>query len=186
MAKRVFFAINLPDKVKTALGGVGEKLAQRSRRRNIRWVATENLHVTLHFLGNKTDEEISRLDDRAKVIIKNLAPFELVTTKVGCFPNERRPRVIIVETSDASNRAHTLAKKLGEAILGLGMEIDLRPWHSHITLGRVKDASGVCDIDMPVSALTIPVKSFELMESRLEADGVIYSIISSYPLMVNG
>lgn len=76
----------------------------------------------------------------------------------------------------------SLAKNLGFTLLNLGMEIDSRPWRSHVTLGRVKDEEGVCDLDIDVALQEFEVKNFELMESQPDQDGSVYKTLASYPL----
>lgn len=182
MTKRVFFAINLPVNIKESLTKVRESLAKKLQPRKIRWVSKENLHLTLHFLGDKTIEEIANLDKELKKVSALSKKFKLVTGPVGCFPDPRQPRVILVRINDLSGFACELAKNLSLILLNLGMEIDSRPWRSHVTLGRVKDEKGVCDLDIDVALQEFEVKSFELMESQLDGEGSVYKILASYPL----
>ena len=53
---RVFIAINLPGKIKKELA----KIQSQWPRLPIRWTKSENLHITLIFLGNLSDEEVGQ------------------------------------------------------------------------------------------------------------------------------
>lgn len=180
--KRVFFALNLPSDLKKELGGLITELTWQHQKRTINWVTDENLHITLHFLGNRNDDEITKLDAVAREVAKEIKPFSLTTDGVGCFPNAERPRVIFLETHNGGV-PQTLVHKLSERILGLGFDIDLRPWHAHLTLGRVKDNGGACNLlGVTFPPHTFDVKSFELMESEIGHGGPTYMVRASYIL----
>ncbi len=183
--KRLFIALNLPDDVKALLDNLLIELAKKNN--NIKWCDSESLHLTLHFLGYLDNN----LTERIKLIMQSYSgkfgSFEFKLGKINAFPNLARPRVIFLECPQVNGKAvFKLQNLLGEKLSQINLEIDSRRWLPHLTLGRVKAASGKFiinrqDLDrlMPVSFV---LNTFELMESELTRQGPIYRQVISYKL----
>ena len=144
---RAFVAILLPDTVRAALGVEIERL--RAFGRNVSWVAPDNLHVTLKFLGNvepaRLDDAVSALTVAAAVV----APFELAIVGLGAFPSPTRPRVLWAGLADGAGAAAKLARSVDSALAGHGFPPEDRPFAGHITLGRVREPRGIPDSPRP-------------------------------------
>ncbi len=180
MTKRVFFALNLPLTLKQNLGKIVEELRSLNRGRTISWVALENLHLTLHFLGNQKEEDISRLIEIARPLADQTVSFRLLTNQFDFFPNPFDPRVIFLAIEDDGS-ARALAKDLGRVLMENGFQIDQRPWRSHLTLGRIKDQKGACRLGSQKFPPTVfEISSFELMESELGPNGSRYRVLASF------
>lgn len=183
---RAFVAILLPDTVRAALGVEIERL--RTFGRNVSWVAPDNLHVTLKFLGNV---EPARLDDAVSaltVAAAAVAPFELAIVGLGAFPSPTRPRVLWAGLAAGADAAAKLARSVDSALAGHGFPPEDRPFAGHVTLGRVREPRGDPRL---ASALTagaghrfggLPVDRFALMRSDLSSRGAHYSIVAAWPL----
>ena len=71
-----------------------------------------------------------------------------------------------------------LKRELDEVLRPLGCEPDKRPFHAHLTLGRVKDSNQVRNVSWTadVPPLPIPVTALHLIQSDLRPDGPVYTI----------
>jgi 2'-5' RNA ligase len=183
MKKRVFIAINLPEPAKEELG----KLISRCKKINpnpaIRYVKYKAIHLTLHFLGDLEEKEI----EKVKIILKNAAKIhrqtELVTEEISAFPNLKKPRVIFLGNQEkAGENLVNLQQNLGQELEKTGIEVDHRIWHPHLTLARIVGSCQFKTEQIKLPNLKIPIKSIELMESRLDPYGADYKIIESYTL----
>lgn len=181
MTKRTFIAINLPNELKQNLEKVIEKLKRINPDYAIRWVKPENLHLTLHFFGDLNEKQIAQVEEGIEEITKHINSFQMTTGDLGCFPNEKNPRVIFIETKDTKS-IHTLVGQLEVMLQNLGYKVDTRPWQAHITLGRIKNQIKCKTKGVEIEPATFDVKSIELMESQLTPQGSIYSVIKSFPL----
>jgi len=135
---RTFIALTLPDGAREALGAVSQELAPQVPEKSVKWVTPERIHLTLRFLG---DTAVDKLDDVAKgldTVAAASAPFTLHLDQLGCFPNERRPRVIWVGVRGATEEAAALKGAIDRMLAPLGWEPEKRSFHPHLTLGRVK------------------------------------------------
>lgn len=181
MTKRVFLAINLPNEIKKKFYPVISELKKINPDYGIKWVAPENLHLTLHFFGDLNEKQITLVEDGVRQITDHIKSFEMTTGEFGCFPNEQTPHVFFAALED-TDIIHDLIGKLEVMLENLGYAVDKRPWQGHLTLGRIKDWSRCKITGVEIPLMSFFVRSIELMESELTQDGPIYSAIKSFPL----
>ncbi len=125
---RLFVAIDPPDAVRTALAELPRRI------RGVVWTPPHQYHLTLRFVGEVTEAQ-------REAIEKALAPirvesFTLPVEGVGSFPPARPPRVLWVGIGSGHPRLHQLRQKIDDALLGCGIDLDVRQFHPHFTLGR--------------------------------------------------
>jgi len=163
MMHRIFIAINLPDNIKEKLASYQLKWPDLP----IRWTKKENLHITLEFLGNLSDDEIRKVCQNTEDFAKNHKPFMITLNKITYGPPKKMPPRMIWVT--------------GPKIA----ELNLIP---HITLGRIKmwefrqiEPEERPDVSREID-LNFEVNSLEVMESRLKRVGPDYTILESCPL----
>ena len=169
---RVFIAL-WPD------AGVREQL--RAWREGCAWpaaaspVRAEQLHVTLHFLGNIPRVRLPELVEGLDV---KFAPFEL-----GFGHPEVWHGGIAVLAPDVVPQALTaLHGALGAALQLLGLPLEARPYSPHVTLARRAGAAPGAIQGPPIRW---QVDAYALMESKT-GDGSDYGIIRSYSAAGSG
>lgn len=139
---RTFIAIELNDALHHALADVQARLKRDAIARAIRWVAPENIHLTLKFLGDVDAAHIPALERAIARVCNEVAPFTLTISGAGAFPNTRKPNVIWVGARGQVEIAARLAEQIDAACATLGFAREERAFTPHLTLGRVKrDAS---------------------------------------------
>lgn len=175
---RTFIALTLPEGVRQVLGAISQELAPQVPEESVKWVTPERMHLTLRFLG---DTPVDKLDDVAgglDTVATANAPFTLHLDQLGCFPSERRPRVIWVGVRGATEEAAALKEAIDRMLAPLGWEPEERSFHPHLTLGRVKRQHRQVALPWgsPVVSQPIPVDAVHLIESRLRPDGPVYTV----------
>jgi len=182
---RCFVAIEIGDAVRKELSSLIEELKPFGT--GIRWVKPENLHLTLKFLGEVSEERISKIEEVLNKVAAQSEPFTLHVRGTGRFPEKKRPRVIWAGVED-SGQLFQLQKAIEKALSELGFKEEDREFTGHITLGRVKEFS---DQQRLIPILLrfkekefgiINVKEFVLMKSELRPDGARYERIGVYML----
>jgi 2'-5' RNA ligase len=133
---RTFIAIELPEKIIYTIGKVQEKL--KSHGFKIRWVRTENIHLTLKFLGNIQETETERIARVISESVKGYNPILISVKGIGVFPGIQRPRVIWLGISKQLDQLTELQKTLDEKLQTIGFPKEKRPFKGHLTMGRVK------------------------------------------------
>lgn len=188
MKTRSFIAINLPGEVKETLKKFLFKLQKDLSRYSIKWINPQGLHFTLHFLGYLDDEQLTKVKEILKFWTGKYHEYntkiEYQIFDLGGFPNLNQPRVIFLNCQelDSKNLIKNLQKDLGQDLAKLGIEIDFRPWHSHLTLGRVKMPQALHFKNYPPLNLRFEVKSIDLMKSELSRGGAKYTILEKFPI----
>jgi 2'-5' RNA ligase len=125
---RAFIAVEISDEVKERI----EKIKNEIEGEGIRPVEKENMHITLHFLGEiderKKNEVIEAMD---KINVKK---FELNCQGAGVFPSMNYMRVIWVGVEAGELRE--LHKQLGDELKKIGFRVE--EYSPHLTIARVK------------------------------------------------
>lgn len=175
---RTFIAIDLSEEVRAVLADAGETLAQRVPSGAVKWVMPEKMHLTVRFLGNT---RVAQLDDLSAALDRTASrhsPFSLQLNQLGCFPNERRPRVIWVGVQGDMAQAMDLRADIDETVAEMGWEPEQRSFHPHLTLGRVKDKGATVDLPwgQGVAPAVLDVDAVHLFQSELKPSGAVYSI----------
>ena len=95
---RTFVAVEMDVAIRKAAAGLIEKF--RAAGAGVGWVAPENMHLTLKFLGDVGVEDIPNVCEAVREAAAGAAPFTLQVSGAGAFPNLSRPRVIWLGASE--------------------------------------------------------------------------------------
>src|SRR5213592_722333 len=123
---RTFVAIRLDETVRATLGAAIEGL--RRVARDVAWVAPENLHLTLKFLGQVREARTAELVAAIAQATSGFAAFEATVAGLGAFPTPTRPRVIWAGVGRGADALVGLAGRVDEALAALGFEREPRPF----------------------------------------------------------
>jgi len=140
-------------------------------------VSKENMHFTLLFLGEITEEVAPKIMDALKSI--TFSPIKVSFAGVGAFPNPRSPRVIWIGVDEtASQDLVKLATQVEERLGPLGFKND-KPFRPHLTIFRIKNS--VDDISEELDKLKTvqlghdTISEIKFKKSILTPSGPIYS-----------
>ena len=186
MLHRVFIAVNLPESVKTEL------LSYQEKWKDIpcKWTVKENLHIALMFLGNTSDKELQKISKILHEVAARHSPFSVELSHIVYGPSAKDPRMVWV-IGEELKELLMLQKDLSDALRRdsvptLGTE-SLR-FTLHLTLARLNelefrriDPAERPDVEEEIS-VSFPVRSIEIMESKLKPKGAEYSIVESITL----
>jgi RNA 2',3'-cyclic 3'-phosphodiesterase len=187
---RVFIAIELSEHVCDAIQKQTTRLRQLLGNDLIRWVPTQNMHLTLKFLG---DTATSHLDFIKQLITREAnshQQFTLQLSDLGAFPNSRRPRLLWIGIHAPADLA-SLQKSIESGTTRLGYEQEERPFSPHLSIGRVRQNVNPPEMQKIRTALdTIQlgniglarVDFIHLYKSDLQPSGSIYTKLFSAPL----
>jgi 2'-5' RNA ligase len=137
---RSFLAIELPRAILQKIGGVQEDL--KSSHADVRWVSPEKIHLTLKFFGNIEESRIEPIVKSIEGPIQTTLPFPLSIRGMGAFPYLKNPRVIWIGLVDGSGILAPFQRQLEIQFEKIGFQVEDRPFHPHLTLGRMKSSRG--------------------------------------------
>lgn len=147
------------------------------------WVAQDNLHLTLRFIG---EVELPLANDIVASLARIAsAPFHLRLGGTGVF--DRRNGGAVWAGVDPKRPVADLAAKVDRACVFAGLDPERRAFHPHITLARYRGPARreARDFERRNSALSSPlfeVDSFVMFESHLSRHGAHYEEVATYPL----
>lgn len=175
---RAFTSIEIPCNLRREIEGL---LAPgKSTFKGVKWVATENLHITLKFLGNVEEDIVGTVSSRLARVATEMRPFSLSLGSVGAFPSLYRPRVLWIGVKKGEDVVRGLHDKIDRALSEIGFDLEERSYHPHVTVGRVRGGARL-RMDQLFSAIHLnrefPVLKFNLMKSTLLGKGPVYDII---------
>jgi len=178
---RTFIAIDLDPEIKRSLSDFVRRLKKASPE-GTSWAREAGMHFTLKFLGEIDDagsEAVSRAMDEA---VKPGRPFLVQVLGTGVFPNARFPRVLWVGIAPSAE-LDSLQTRLESALAEAGFERETRPFHPHLTLGRVRSVPGVrsalteLELQKHTEFGTMTAAKIALFRSVLRPDGAEYTIL---------
>jgi 2'-5' RNA ligase len=175
---RLFVAVDLPSEIKEALSAICFGLP------GARWVPTDQLHLTLRFIGEVNGNLFKDIKDMLSSVAA--APFAMRLKGVGHFPPRKRPRVIWVGI-EANDSLLRLRGKIESILVRGGLEPEGRKYSPHITVARLKDTPAVkagnfIAANGLFASPLFTVHEFLLYSSKLTAKGAIHTIEAAYPL----
>jgi RNA 2',3'-cyclic 3'-phosphodiesterase len=175
---RSFVALPVPDGFAARLGSLMRELEPLVP--GLRFVPTENIHVTLRFLGSATEEQIAILAPRLQAAAARCPRGEARVAGLGLFPARGAPRVLFMGLA-LPERFATLQRECEAAAVAAGFLPEERPFHPHLTLGRWRDSSG--RPRLPAADLgTCPLEDLVLFASKTLPGGSVYTRQAQFPL----
>lgn len=180
---RTFIAIRIP-----ATPLVRQMLAQLNQMgSSLKPVSADHLHLTLKFLGETPEPQITQIGEIVSQAAAHTAAFELRMVGLGAFPNVHRPGVILAGI-EAADTLHTLATTLESNLEPLGFRRESREFHPHLTLARVKAKPPpglfrLLDDHTTTDFGTVLISSVELFQSELQRSGPKYTVLASAKLL---
>jgi 2'-5' RNA ligase len=182
---RAFVAVSIADPARSAVVAYLERL--RATIGGVAWTRSENLHLTLKFLGDVPADRIAGLAARLQTVARGAPAFELRIAGVGAFPSLARPRVVWVGMS--SPALLPLADAVEAACVSEGFPAEERPLRPHVTLGRVRATGRKGAPDLAFLAAdggkdfgVAPVDALALFRSELGSGGARHTALATAPL----
>jgi 2'-5' RNA ligase len=156
----------------------------------VRWVPSQNVHLTLKFLGDVSATSVEILTQMLRAQADSHSAFDIHISGLGSFPNLKRPRVLFIGIQPPAE-LEALYRGVESEATRLGYESDEHGFSPHLTLGRVKQYCSASDQQKIRKALeetkvdslgATQVDSVHLYKSDLKPTGSVYTKLFSAPL----
>lgn len=190
MIMRCFIAIDLSDKVLRNVTQLKERLSTRVS--TVRWTRAEQIHLTLKFLGEVPDRDVPVVCEYAQEVASRFGPIDLKVAGVGCFPPRGGVRIVWAGMADPSGELFRCYQALENAFADLGFNKEGRPFHPHLTIGRVNNPRESDEIrrilksNEDFDAGSYTADELVVYQSVLKKTGPIYAPMARCPMRTNG
>ena len=174
---RLFVAIDIDDNIRSRIARFLDGV--REFAPDVRWVRPESLHVTLKFIGEKSDDEVETIKRALATIAAD--SFELIFRGYGFFPGARAPRVFWIG-SEGGSKLTSLAATVDETLARGGGGSGSRRRN-----GGGRDHS-FQRLQQKLAALAAPefgtmtAREFFLYRSKLSPSGSKYTKLAGFAL----
>ena len=183
---RTFIAIEIPGNIISKIRELQEGIKVYGLK--IRWVRSENIHLTLKFLGDVEAVKVGEIAEAISKTVKGYTPISLKAKGIGVFPGIKRPRVLWVGLTGQLEALVRLQKTLDENLKLLGFPGEKRPFKGHLTMGRIKERIDVKKFGDVLMAFrrfeseTFTAGRLILYKSELKPSGALYTEMASASL----
>ena len=175
---RCFIALELSDEARKGLSEIQKKLPEAE----MKLVEPENLHLTLQFIGELTEEQVEKCMKLLRQV--KFQKFKAKLGNLGFFPSEDYLRVlwIALEPSEIVKQLHDKICNALKPILSLDNK-----FKSHVTMARIKsitDKKGFIEQfkSLRCKEIEFEVESFVLKKSTLTEKGPVYEDLEEFKL----
>jgi len=185
-ALRLFLAVTLPPEIKKTCREIIHTL--KTSDADVNWVPEDNFHVTLKFLGDVSQDKVGDVTDVCRRVAAGHPAFTFSLGTLGAFPSLTAPRILWVGAQTDQDPFGRLAADITTALEHLGFKTEKRPFHPHITLGRIRSERSHAQL---ISTLhsnknagisrEIPAQNATLFESTLTPHGAVYTARATLP-----
>ena len=184
---RLFLACPLPPQAEKELDKVVHTLKERDGA--VRWVATRNIHLTLRFLGDTDERLVGDISRKIDIIAGQFQVVETAISKLGAFPNPRRPRIIWAGLERGTEVLSQVAAATELAVQDLGFEAESKGFKPHLTLGRIRDRGNPSQLmnfmdGFQLAPIAVRFDRIVLFKSTLTPTGPIYERLHEAPFSV--
>lgn len=177
---RIFIALEIPQRTKDNLARSAEQFRHFATGGN--FVATQNYHITLHFLGEVAESDLmyvqSAMDGIKDMVAPRLSLLQFVTMR-GSDATAAKLRNCAQLTE--------LHDKLGEKLENNGFTVEHRAYRPHITICRkAKFTLPFAEVTKNVDVFNAPFVAPQvvLYQSTLTKNGPIYTPLYTVTLSV--
>jgi 2'-5' RNA ligase len=193
MMLRSFIAVEIPARIQDAIAQSIASVKNALPRTLVRWVAQQNVHLTLKFLGDVSSTNLERLAEAVGKEAASHGTFSISVGGLGAFPSTRRARVIWLGLK-APPDLEALRRGVEIVTTQLGYGPEERPFSPHLTIGRVGQNISAVDLQHIRAVLeaakvgeigTLHVEAVHIFKSDLRPGGSVYTHLYSLPMKSN-
>jgi RNA 2',3'-cyclic 3'-phosphodiesterase len=187
MTVRSFLAFELPLEIKDQVKLISEELKRSNM--DVRWVKPDNIHLTIVFLGDVREGDISAITREIDLVCCGFHPFDFFLKGLGLFPDRKRPRILWAGYDGDIERLSSLRDVLHERLTAFEIKEEKRQFQPHLTLGRFRNPGRIdprLDEIMHrhegLSSPSFQVGDLILFKSELRPQGPEYTRLESWAM----
>ncbi len=189
---RAFLAITPPIAVRSTLMSCRDAfLAEDPAWRSEKWVAEENLHVTLRFLGTISEADYPRIVESVRSGLEGFETYRMRLDTVRAIPRPRSASLVWAGPSAGREETLHLAGRMAAATSFVDFEPQGRGFRTHVTLCRARHPRRVSSHAIDAMehilrmseerAVSMSVREVTLFSSTLTPRGPVYEEIAIIP-----
>jgi 2'-5' RNA ligase len=180
MSIRAFLAFDIEDQtVKHNLTHM--QLQAQKTGADLKLVETENIHMTIRFLGDVTPQMVEKIYGEMQKVSFKQFPVQLMGT--GVFPNLHYPRVLWAGIALGAEQLQNVFTQIEPKLRALGLPPEHNAFSPHLTIARVRSPKNKAELAEFVTKNvhfdfgTVEARCLRLKQSELTPKGPIYTTL---------
>ncbi len=151
---------------------------------DLKLVETENIHMTIRFLGDITLSMANKIYDEMRQVKFNVFPAQLMG--IGVFPNLNYPRVLWAGIAQGADQLQEVLGQIEPKLQNLGFQPEHNAFSPHLTIARVRSGRNKQQLvefvtkNVKYDFGTVIASCLRLKRSELTPKGPIYSTLKEY------
>lgn len=182
---RLFVAIEISKEVAERITEIEKRLFKGGF--DLKFVEPENLHLTLKFLGEVSDEDLKYVESVISYVANEFQAFNVSFQGLGYFGSERNVKVLWIGVKEGKSEFVRIASSLDKKLSKIREE-ERKEKTPHLTIARVKSGKNRENLLREIYSLNdvkigeVYVKEIKLKKSELTPKGPVYSDLKAFPL----
>lgn len=183
---RLFTAVDISPDIQKRLENFINTIKKEIRENvYLKFVETENLHITLKFIGEVEESMVESIKTELEKVIIGEKEAILKIKGIGAFPDLYSARVYWVGIEGDTKILSKLFEKIDSTLERIGIERERKAFSPHLTIARLKrgnpkNLAKYFSNYMDEEFGEFIAKEFHLYQSILKPEGPIYKKLSSF------
>jgi len=177
---RLFVALEIGSQAQRQIADEQKRLAETIRGASLRWTKYEQLHITLVFIGQVSEERAAAIVDAMRDPLPH-PPFRFALGGLGAFPPRGAPRALWIGVKSGGEQVVRVQRLVAERLETLGIERERRPFSPHLTLARWKDSRSSdrprTTTASPATIASVDAHGVTLFQSHVTSAGSTYTAL---------
>jgi 2'-5' RNA ligase len=184
---RAFVAIDLEDGCRAKASKIIESFSEAGG--DVKFVEPQNLHITLKFLGDVSEDDVKRIESSLLNGVKMMKPFKISLKGVGYFGSPKNIRTIWIGIENGRDGLISLSNMVNECLKDIFSMEGASP---HLTIGRVRSAKNREAIMDEINSMKdvkigeMAVSEIKLKSSTLTKTGPVYEDVCVFRIGERG
>jgi RNA 2',3'-cyclic 3'-phosphodiesterase len=186
---RVFIAIDIDDKIRKAIADLQRQIISKVdvKKGDLKWVEPNNIHLTLKFLGEISDEQLEEVKEITNTVAQSHQRFNLDIESVGSFGG-RSAKIVWVGAKKGTDELLALQKDLESLLEQAGFPKEERDFSAHLTLCRVNHPIAGLKVGEAIAQFSylklgsIAADAIRIYQSQLTPQGPVYTMVADFKL----
>lgn len=179
---RSFIAVPIPQPLRQQIAKLQQQLHRLVPQLKI--PPATNLHLTLHFLGDQSQEQLAEIGQVMLSIGQKKKVFNVMVEGLGFFPDQQQPRILWLGLKP-ENGLNELYQQLANSLNKRGLTTEQRRYRPHLTIGRFQQPTKNSDQLCPFLSHccgSLKIDRMILYTSELTSQGAVHTPLTTAAL----
>ncbi len=183
---RLFISAEIEPHIKDILLSCQDTMRLSCGEYGFRYIPEENMHLTLHFLGETPEHRIRDICELIEESCSHFTQGSYAVTHSGSFNKKGDPRVVWAGIHDTDRTITGVYRSLQRTLLAYGIQTERRKYVPHLTIAYVTKPPSALLLQLIPQLIRTETNgrlaTISLKKSVLKNDGAVHTSLFEYTL----